>query len=262
MSTAAEPYRGSILDTVSKISIQGVSKTFVTASGQVVHALSGIDLEIGENEFVCIVGRSGCGKSTLLNMVAGFLQPSSGCILVDGVGIQGPGAGKGVVFQNLGLFPWLTARKNIEFGCKQQGIPASRRAEISKDLIDLVHLRGFEDKYPFELSGGMQQRVAIARALAIDPVILLMDEPFGALDEQTRMGMQTELLRIWSSRKKTVIFITHSVSESIALADRVVVMGANPGHVKRTFSVELARPRDRLSSDFVRLEREIQDALD
>jgi NitT/TauT family transport system ATP-binding protein len=263
MSTAAEPTQTSAcLDTVSKISIQGVSKTFATASGQLVQALSNIDLEIGENEFVCVVGRSGCGKSTLLNMVAGFLQPSSGRILIDGVGIQGPGGGKGVVFQSLALFPWLTARKNIEFGCKQQGIPADRRREISKELIDLVHLQGFEDKYPFELSGGMQQRVAIARALAIDPTILLMDEPFGALDEQTRMGMQTELLRIWSSRKKTVIFITHSVSESIALGDRVVVMGANPGHVKRTFRVELERPRDRLSGDFVKLEREIQDALD
>lgn len=246
----------------TKILIDGVSKTFNTASGHTVEALRKVDLTVQENEFLCVVGRSGCGKSTLLNMIAGFLKPSQGSIAVDGAVIDGPGKGKGVVFQNLALFPWLSARKNIEFGCKQMGMDAEARAAVSRELIDLVHLTGFEDKYPFELSGGMQQRVAIARALAIDPVILLMDEPFGALDEQTRMGMQTELLRIWSSRKKTVIFITHSVSESIVLADRIVVMGANPGHVKKEFKISLDRPRDRLSPEFVALEAEVQDALD
>ncbi len=245
-----------------KIVIDGVSKQFVAASGNTVEALRDINLAIGENEFVCVVGRSGCGKSTLMNMIAGFLKPSTGSISVDGAEIEGPGKGKGVVFQNLALFPWLTARKNIEFGCKQQGIDESRRTQISRELIDLVHLTGFEDKYPFELSGGMQQRVAIARALAIDPLLLLMDEPFGALDEQTRMGMQNELLRIWSSRKKTVIFITHSVAESIVLADRIIVLGANPGHLKKEFKVNLERPRDRLSPAFIELEAEVQDALD
>lgn len=245
-----------------KIVIDGVSKQFVAASGNTVEALRDINLSIGENEFVCVVGRSGCGKSTLMNMIAGFLKPSTGSILVDGAEIEGPGKGKGVVFQNLALFPWLTARKNIEFGCKQQGLDDERRSQISRELIDLVHLTGFEDKYPFELSGGMQQRVAIARALAIDPLLLLMDEPFGALDEQTRMGMQNELLRIWSSRKKTVIFITHSVAESIVLADRIIVLGANPGHLKKEFKVNLDRPRDRLSPAFVELEAEVQDALD
>ncbi|GJL84122.1 MAG: nitrate ABC transporter ATP-binding protein [marine bacterium B5-7] len=245
-----------------KISIDAVSKQFIAASGHKVEALRDVSLSIGENEFVCVVGRSGCGKSTLLNMVAGFLKPSSGSILVDGKQIEGPGKGKGVVFQNLALFPWLTARKNIEFGCKQKGMSESERNQLSTELIDLVHLNGFEDKYPFELSGGMQQRVAIARALAIDPIILLMDEPFGALDEQTRMVMQTELLQIWSSRKKTVVFITHSVSESIVLADRIIVLGTNPGHLKREFKVTLERPRDRLSVDFVKLEAEVQDALD
>ncbi len=245
-----------------KIVIDGVSKQFIAASGNTVEALRDINLTIGENEFVCVVGRSGCGKSTLMNMIAGFLKPSAGSILVDGAQIEGPGKGKGVVFQNLALFPWLTARKNIEFGCKQQGVGDERRARISRELIDLVHLTGFEDKYPFELSGGMQQRVAIARALAIDPLLLLMDEPFGALDEQTRMGMQNELLRIWSSHKKTVIFITHSVAESIVLADRIIVLGANPGHLKKEFKVSLDRPRDRLSPEFVELEAEVQDALD
>jgi len=244
-----------------KIQISGVSKVFQTATGQAVEALHDINIDVKDNEFICVIGRSGCGKSTLLNLVSGFLSPTNGEISVDGNPIRGPGQGKGVVFQSHALFPWLTARKNIEFGCKQQGKSAEERARISSELIELVHLTGFEDKFPFELSGGMCQRVAIARALAIDPTILLMDEPFGALDEQTRLNLQNELLNIWSERKKTVIFITHSISESIVLADRIILLGANPGHVKAEFTIDIPRPRDRFSDDFVKLETEIQKAL-
>ena len=244
-----------------KIVIDGVSKRYATASGRAVDALRDIDLTFADNEFVCVIGRSGCGKTTLMNIVAGFVKPTTGSVRVDGEVVTGPGGGKGVVFQSLALFPWLSAARNIEFGCRQIGMPADRRRKVVEDLIELVHLGGFADKYPFELSGGMQQRVAIARALAIDPKILLMDEPFGALDEQTRMGMQTELLRIWSSRRKTVFFITHSVSEAITLADRVVVLGTNPGHVDREFRIDFSRPRNRLAPSFVALEGEIQAAL-
>jgi len=245
----------------AKIQINNVSKSFGAAAGNQVEALRNINLTVRENEFLCIIGRSGCGKSTLLNMIAGFTAPTSGTMFVDDEVISGPGKGKGVVFQNLALFPWLSARGNIEFGCKQQGVSKDRRAEIARDLIDLVHLTGFENKYPHELSGGMQQRVAIARALAIDPKILLMDEPFGALDEQTRMSMQSELLNIWASRKKTVIFITHSVSEAIVLADRIIVLHAKPGRVGAEFELNLSRPRDRLSMEFVELEAGVQNAL-
>ena len=178
-----------------KIVIDGVSKRYATASGRAVDALRDINLTFADNEFVCVIGRSGCGKTTLMNIVAGFVKPTTGSVRVDSEIVTGPGGGKGVVFQSLALFPWLSAARNIEFGCRQIGMPADRRRKVVDDLIELVHLGGFADKYPFELSGGMQQRVAIARALAIDPKILLMDEPFGALDEQTRMGMQTELLR-------------------------------------------------------------------
>jgi len=246
----------------AKIVIDGVSKQYSFANGHPVEALRDINLTFGDNEFVCIIGRSGCGKSTLLNIVAGFVKPTAGTVRIDGEPVSRPGGGKGVVFQNLALFPWLTAERNIEFGCKQIGMRAEERRRVVDELIDLVHLTDSANKFPFELSGGMQQRVAIARALAIDPIILLMDEPFGALDEQTRMGMQTELLRIWASRRKTVMFITHSVSESIVLADRIVVFGSNPGHVKKEFQIPFPRPRNRLHADFVALEAEIQDALD
>ena len=244
-----------------KIVIDGVSKQYTTASGHTVDALRDIDLTFADNEFVCVIGRSGCGKTTLMNIVAGFVKPTTGSVRVDGELVTGPGGGKGVVFQSLALFPWLSAARNIEFGCRQIGMPADMRRKVVGDLIDLVHLGGFADKYPFELSGGMQQRVAIARALAIEPKILLMDEPFGALDEQTRMDMQTELLRIWSSRRKTVFFITYSVSEAITLADRVVVLGTNPGHVDREFRIDFSRPRNRLAPNFVALEGEVQAAL-
>jgi len=243
------------------IRVEGVSKRYRAIDGRTVLALRDVDLEIRPNEFVCLLGRSGCGKTTLLNMIAGFVIPSEGTIRVGSEKVTAPGKGKGVVFQQFGLFPWLTAQRNIEFACQQKGMDPATRRRVAGELIDLVHLRGFEEKYPYELSGGMQQRVAIARTLAIDPKVLLMDEPFGALDEMTRAGMQDELLQIWSNRRKTVVFVTHSVSEAVVLADRIVVLGPNPGHVKTQFTVDLPRPRDRLDPAFLALEQEVQGAL-
>jgi len=240
------------------ISIQRVAKTYRAADGREIAALSPIDLEIAPGEFVCLLGRSGCGKTTLLNMIAGFVVPTEGAISVGGERVTGPGRGKGVVFQQFGLFPWLTARRNIEFACRQRGLSKSEAREAAADAMTLVKLKGFEDKYPYELSGGMQQRVAIARTLVLDPHILLMDEPFGALDEFTRADMQRELLRIWAARRKTVVFVTHSVAEAVALADRVVVLSPNPGRFKSEYRIESDRPRDRLDPRHIRLEEEIQ----
>ena len=208
--------------------------------------LAPIDLTIGENEFVALVGRSGCGKTTLLNMVAGLVEPSSGQILVDGVAVTGPGRGKGVVFQQHALFPWLTARNNIIFGARSRGLAPAECQREATQLLDLIGLTAYADRYPNQLSGGMQQRIAIARALALDPQILLMDEPFGALDEITRIEMQDELLRVWSSRRKTVIFVTHSLSEALHLADRVIVMGFGPGHNAAEYKIDKPRPRSRI----------------
>ncbi len=243
------------------ISVRNVSKTYTAIDGRAVEALRDIDLEVKPNEFVCLVGKSGCGKTTLLNMMAGFVFPSRGDIRVGDKKVDGPGAGKGVVFQQFGLFPWLTAARNIDFALKQKGRNAGERRRITAELIDLVGLKGFEGKYPYELSGGMQQRVAIARTLAIDPKVLLMDEPFGALDEITRVGMQQEILRIWSSRKKTVVFVTHSVSEAVLLADRVIVLSANPGRIRSEHAIDLPRPRTRAHPDCIRVETAIQAEL-
>lgn len=243
----------------TKIAINHVGKDYIGAEGERTPVLSDINLRVAENEFVCLVGKSGCGKTTLLNMIAGFVAPTRGSVLVDGRPVTGPGGGKGVVFQQFALFPWLTAAKNIEFGCVQTRMSEGRRKAVVSELIELVNLGGFEDKYPFQLSGGMQQRVAIARALAVEPHILLMDEPFGALDEITRFGMQSEILRIWSTKRTTVIFVTHSVSEALALADRVVVMGSHPGTIRAQHEITLPRPRKR--GALIALEEEIQNAL-
>jgi ABC-type nitrate/sulfonate/bicarbonate transport system ATPase subunit len=226
----------------AEIEIDGLSKRFGADAPLV---LDRIDLAIEHNAFVALLGRSGCGKSTLLNLVAGLLEPTAGEVRVKGRPVTGPGEGKGMVFQQHALFPWLTAQGNVEFGCKSRGLPAGERREQALALLDLVGLGGFEDRYPSQLSGGMQQRVAIARALALDPDILLMDEPFGALDEFTRIEMQDELLRVWSSRKKTVVFVTHSIWEALVLADRVVVLASSPGRIAEEFEVDLPRPRSR-----------------
>lgn len=218
--------------TVGTIRATGVSKRYRLDPNRELTALEGVDLEVPENEFVALVGPSGCGKSTFLYMVAGFLEVSDGQILVDDSPVRGPSPERGIVFQHFALFPWLTVSRNVLYGLEERGVPLEERTRIARELVAAVGLAGFEDTYPKQLSGGMKQRVAIARVLALDPEILLMDEPFGALDAQTRLMMQEELIRIWSQRRKTVLFVTHDVREAVYLADRVAVMTARPGKIK------------------------------
>ncbi len=243
--------------TVPKIEIRGAGKRYGVAPP----TLSPIDLSIRENEFVALVGRSGCGKTTLLNMIAGLVESSSGEILVDGVRVIGPGQGKGVVFQQHALFPWLTARNNIVFGARSRGLSPADCQQEATQLLELIGLSAYGDRYPSQLSGGMQQRVAIARALALDPQILLMDEPFGALDEITRIEMQDELLRVWSSRRKTVVFVSHSLSEALHLADRVIVMGVGPGRIASEYTIDIPRPRSRVDRSLLDLQDRIWEHL-
>ena len=234
-----------------KIAVNHVTKQFPAEVEERGLALSDVSLTVAGKEFVSIVGRSGCGKTTLLNIIAGLLRPTAGETLINGQPVEGPGLERGMVFQNSALFPWLTAIENIEFGPRNLGVAKTERRALAQELIELVRLSGFEKKFPRELSGGMQQRVAIARALATDPEILLMDEPFGALDELTRAEMQSELLRIWEARKKTVVFITHSIFEAIYLSDRVVVLSPHPGRLRQIFEITLPRPRQRSSPEFM-----------
>ncbi len=240
-----------------KISVENVSKIYQVADAEDVPVLKDVNIDIRNNEFVSLVGRSGCGKTTLLNILAGLVPPSSGIVRIDGTTVTGPGDGKGMVFQQHALFPWLTTIENVAFGCKSKGMRKADRTEIAMDLVKLVGLDGYQNHYPRELSGGMQQRVAIARALALDPEILLMDEPFGALDEMTRLEMQDELLRIWEVRKKTVVFVTHSLTEALVLSDRIFLMGRNPGGIRREFSVPFSRPRHRSSVEFLEMYEDI-----
>ena len=229
--------------------IDGVSKTFGGGRGRRKKsedghlALEGVSLGIRPSEFVSIVGPSGCGKTTLLRMVAGLTRPDAGTVSISGRPVKGPGPDRSMVFQQAALLPWLTVTQNISFGLRLQGVAPDVRRSRADDLIRLVGLEGFEQHLPKELSGGMQQRVGLARALAVDPKILLMDEPFGALDEITRRQMQGELLRIWAADQKTSLFVTHSVEEAILLADRVIVMGTKPGRVVAEIVVDLPRPR-------------------
>jgi NitT/TauT family transport system ATP-binding protein len=239
---------------VTSIQVEGVSKSYTPDA----LALDEVSLELAENSFTCLLGPSGCGKSTLLNMIAGFIEPTTGRVLVGGREVTGAGADRGVVFQEYALFPWRTAAENVEFGPMVRGLPRAERRAAARRYLALVGLAEHEGKYPSELSGGMKQRVAIARALANHPSVLLMDEPFGALDAQTREVMQEELLRIWEQDKKTVVFVTHSISESIFLADRIVVMATRPGTVKEIVDVALPHPRDRSGAEFVALEREVK----
>ncbi|HET9716279.1 MAG TPA: ABC transporter ATP-binding protein [Pseudolabrys sp.] len=222
-----------------KIEIRGVSKSYTSDHGPVV-ALRGTDLKVKQGEFVSIVGPSGCGKSTLLYIVGGFLA-AEGDVLIDGAAISGPGTDRGVVFQEYALFPWLTVYDNIGFGLERQHVPREERAKIVERLVGVIGLSGFENRFPRELSGGMKQRVAIARTLACDPAILLLDEPFGALDAQTREIMQDELLRIWLETRKTVLMVTHDVTEAVYLSDRICVMSARPGQIIEEFTVGLDR---------------------
>ena len=216
----------------SKLQINNITMTFRTRRGDEVIAVDDLSLHVDDREFISIVGPSGCGKSTLLRVVAGLIRPNSGSVTLDNKPITEPGADRGMVFQTYTLFPWLTVQGNVEYGPRLKGLPAAERDRIVRQYIGAVGLTGFERSYPKELSGGMMQRVAIARTLAIDPRILLMDEPFGALDAQTRSLMQAELLNIWRRTPKTVIFVTHDVQEAVFLADRVAVMSARPGRIK------------------------------
>jgi len=227
------------------IAIVGVGKRFATDPAGTPAVLGRIDLAIAPSEFVALVGRSGCGKTTLLNIIAGLETASDGEVRVGGARVTGPGGGKGVVFQQNALFPWLTALGNVAFAARNRGLSRAEAEDLANDLLRLVRLDGAAAKYPVELSGGMQQRVAIARALALDPAILLMDEPFGALDEITRTEMQEELLRVWEARRKTVVFVTHSITEALILADRVLVLAPRPGRVVLERRVDLPRPRRR-----------------
>ncbi len=228
---------------MSKLSIRAVSRTFSGAKGQQTQALLPVDFDVQDNDFVTILGPSGCGKSTLLRIVAGLDRASSGQVLLDGQPVQGPGAERGMVFQSYTLFPWLTVEQNIRFGLRERGLPLAQQKERSDFFIARVGLRGFEQHFPKQLSGGMQQRTAIARALANDPKILLMDEPFGALDNQTRVLMQELLLGIWESAQKTVLFVTHDIDEAIFMANRVAVFSARPGRIKTELPVNLPHPR-------------------
>jgi ABC-type nitrate/sulfonate/bicarbonate transport system ATPase subunit len=229
---------------VSKLVVEHVSRVFPGVHrGAPTRALEPIDLAVDDNDFVTILGPSGCGKSTLLRLVAGLDRPSSGRIVLDGAPVREPGPDRGMVFQSYTLFPWLTVADNIGFGLREKGVARERRNEVVREWLGRIGLTGFEHHYPKQLSGGMQQRTAIARALANDPAILLLDEPFGALDNQTRALMQELLLGIWERERKTVLFVTHDIEEAIFLASRVVVMTARPGRIKADVAIDLPHPR-------------------
>jgi len=223
---------------VARILARDVGLAYPRGRGGVVTALEGLTLDVADNEFVALVGPSGCGKSTFLYIVAGFLRATRGGVLVDDRAVAGPGPDRGMLFQHYALFPWRTVLGNVVYGLEERGLPRRECRERARAFIDLVKLGGFEDVYPNRLSGGMKQRVALARMLALDPDVLLMDEPFGALDAQTRRIMQEELLEIWSGRKKTVLFVTHDVQEAVTLAERVAVMTAAPGRIRAVVDVK------------------------
>ncbi|HEY9207398.1 MAG TPA: ABC transporter ATP-binding protein [Candidatus Methanoperedens sp.] len=259
---------------MEKIIAKGVKKKFklkdhqqVNNNGSVsneIEVLNGIDLSIRNGEFLVVVGPSGCGKSVLLDIIAGLTNSTSGYVYLDGKMVEGPNIKTGYVFQQYALFPWRNALSNIEFGLETQNIPKVERTKIAKKLLSLFGLSDFWDRFPYQLSGGMQQRVAIARALATNPDILLMDEPFAALDAQTREILQNELLRIWEGTRTTVVFVTHSIDEAIFLADRVAVMTARPGVVKQVIDIDLPRPRDgniRSSPEFADNRHKVWDLL-
>jgi NitT/TauT family transport system ATP-binding protein len=246
---------------VSMISINQVSKVFSQRKGGTYTALDQISLTVEKGEFVSLVGPSGCGKSTLLNLIAGFETADAGSIMVNNEKVNAPGPDRIVVFQEHGLFPWLTVLDNVAFGLKQKGIAKKERYALAADQIKAVHLTKFMDRYPHELSGGMKQRVAIARALVMDPDILLMDEPFAALDEQTRFILLKDLEEIWLKTRKTILFITHNIREAVTLSDRVIVMATQPGRVKKEFVVQAARPHQSADPLIHFLENKIMEAL-
>lgn len=248
-----------------KVRAEDIKKFFPGRNGKNrknggVEALGGVNLEVKDGEFLAIVGPSGCGKSTFLEITAGLIKPTCGSIYIDGKAINGTDHNRGIVFQGYALFPWRTVLGNIAYGLEEKGVPKKTRKEICQKYISLVGLLGFEDHYPYQLSGGMKQRVAIARALAYNPDILLMDEPFAALDAQTRETLQDEVLRIWDETRKTVLFVTHNIEEAVFLADRIAVMSARPGIIKKIIDVPLSRPRfeeQRTSQDFIKIRQEV-----
>ncbi len=244
-----------------KIHLQEVSLSYRTDTGSHLLALDRIDLAVHPGEFLCIVGPSGCGKSTLLHLIAGLQKPTLGRVAMDGETVTSPGTDRILIFQEHGLFPWLTVEQNVEFGMKMKGLPKSERRERTRHYLRLVHLSQFKDSRPHQLSGGMRQRVALARALATEPDVLLMDEPFAALDAQTRDMLHDELEKIWAETGRTIIFVTHNVREAVRLGDRVALMSFRPGRVKKEFAVDLPRPRHLEEVEVARTAREILDHL-
>ncbi|MFQ3475988.1 ABC transporter ATP-binding protein [Halonotius sp. F2-221B] len=247
--------------TDGKIVVDGIDKRFRSESGMV-DALRDVNFAVEEGEFVCIIGASGAGKTTLFRIIAGLESATEGTVWLDGESIDGPGTDRGMVFQEYGLFPWRTVLKNVTFGLEERDLDKQARLQRAREMIDLVGLDGFEDSYPKELSGGMKQRVGIARALAVDPEILLMDEPFGSVDAQTKQRLHEELLDIWSATNKTVLFVTHDVDEAVTLADRVVVLTGSPGSVHEVVDIELDRPRSRTDDAFADYEQQLRDAIE
>lgn len=242
-----------------EIEIRGVTKSYETREGSFL-ALEEVNLDVEKNEFICVVGPSGCGKTTLMNIIAGLNPPSTGTVKVRGEVVTGPGKGKGVVFQQYALYPWLTVEKNVEFGLRMKGVDKERRREIAQKYIRIVGLERFAKSYPKELSGGMKQRVAIARAYTTGPEVLLMDEPFGALDAQTRAQLQENLLNTWQQEKKTCFFITHDVEEAVLLSTKVIIMSAGPGRIREVVDVRLPYPRNqetKLTGEFNELKNRI-----
>jgi len=243
----------------TKIQIRKLRKVYSTP-GRRVHALEDINLDIQDGEFLCFVGLSGCGKTTLLNILAGFVEITSGEILLDGKPLN-TDYDKGVVFQEYALFPWLTAIKNVEYGLKIRKVPEKEREEIARKYLKLVRLEEFADFFPHNLSGGMRQRVAVARAMAYDPNILLMDEPFGALDAQTREDLQELTVDVWQKTKKTILYVTHNLSEAVYMGTRVVVFIPRPGRIEEIIPISLQRPRDALSREFIEIQRNINQLI-
>ncbi len=241
------------------VNVEGISMTF-TRRGQSTQVLDSVNLQIKPGELVCLLGPSGCGKSTLLNIIAGFIKPTAGYVMVDQHHVKKPGADRGFVFQQYSLLPWKTTYQNVEFGLKIKGIPKAERQDMVGEYLNLVGLGKYRNAYPNQLSGGMQQRASIVRALVNSPSVLLMDEPFAALDAQTRHMMQELLLNIWSTLKTTVIFVTHDIEEAVFLGDRIFVMGVQPGRIKAELDIPLTRPRhvdDMLTPEFTQLNREV-----
>ncbi len=241
--------------------LEHLTKEFVTTGGEQIVALEDINLDVRDKEFICILGPSGCGKTTLLRIIGGLDRATGGKALLNGVAIQGPDPKTAMIFQEYSLYPWRTVMENIMLGLEIRGVPRESRIATAHQYLKMVGLEGFERTYPYELSGGMRQRVAVARALAVEPEILLMDEPFGALDAQTRNRMQLELLRIWEMTQKTVLFVTHSVDEAVFLADRIVVLTRRPGRIKEVVEVPQEHPRERTAQEFISIRRHVLDLI-